>query len=97
LEVLIFRAVQDLLGDAVHVRQASQIRAQIDIDQNNVKVEVEDNGRGLDVEALEGEEGMILKVIRDRVEMLGGYFDATSMDGQGAKIMFLVPTTKSSS
>jgi two-component system sensor histidine kinase DegS len=96
LEVLIFRAVQDLLGDAVHVRQASQIRAQIDIDQNNVKVEVEDNGRGLDMGALEGEEGMILKVIQDRVEMLGGYFDAKSMDGQGAKIIFLVPTTKTS-
>jgi signal transduction histidine kinase len=60
-------------------------------------VEVEDNGRGLDVEALEGEEGMILKVIQDRVEMLGGYFDAKSMDGQGAKIIFLVPTSKSSS
>jgi two-component system sensor histidine kinase DegS len=97
LEVFIFRAVQDLLGDAVHVRQASQIKAQIDIDQNNVKVEVEDNGRGLDMGALEGEEGMILKVIQDRVEMLGGYFDAKSMDGQGAKIIFLVPTSKISS
>jgi two-component system sensor histidine kinase DegS len=97
LEVLIFRAVQDLLGDAVHIRQASQIKAQIDIDQNNVKVEVEDNGRGLDMDALEGEEGMILKVIQDRVEMLGGYFDAGSTDGQGAKVVFLVPTTKSSS
>jgi two-component system sensor histidine kinase DegS len=97
LEVFIFRAIQDLLGDAAHVRQASQIKAQIDIDQNNVKVEVEDNGRGLDMDALEGEEGMILKIIQDRVEMLGGYFDARSMDGQGAKIIFLVPTTISSS
>jgi two-component system sensor histidine kinase DegS len=94
LEVLIFRAVQDLLGDAVHNRQASQIKAQVDIDQNNVKVEFEDNGRGLDMQALEGEQGMLLKVIKDRVEMLGGYFDARSTDGQGAKIIFLVPTTK---
>jgi two-component system sensor histidine kinase DegS len=94
LEVLIFRAVQDLLGDAVHNRQASQIKAQVDIDQNNVKVEVEDNGRGLDIQALEGEQGMLLKIIQDRVEMLGGYFDAKGMDGHGAKVMFLVPTAK---
>ena len=97
LEVLIFRAVQDLLGDAVHHRQASQIKAQLDIDQNNVKVEIEDNGRGLEVDALEAEEGLILKLIKDRVEMLGGYFDAASMDGQGAKVAFLVPTAKISS
>jgi two-component system sensor histidine kinase DegS len=97
LEVLIFRAVQDLLGDALHNRQASQIKAQLDIDQSNVKVEIEDNGRGLDIDALEAEEGMILKLIKDRVEMLGGYFDAHSMDGQGAKVAFLVPTAKVSS
>ncbi|MFZ6028422.1 MAG: sensor histidine kinase [Chloroflexota bacterium] len=94
LEVMIFRAVQELLGNVSRHSQASQVKMQIDATDSTVKVSVEDNGRGFDVEALGEQGGMGLKVIRDRVEMLGGMMEVNSAIGQGARILFQVPATK---
>jgi len=94
LEVMIFRAIQELLGNAARHSQATQVRLQIDASEQEVRVSVEDNGRGFDVLAVAEKGGMGLKVIRDRVEMLGGKMDVHSVIGQGTHIMFQVPATK---
>ncbi|HEX6305113.1 MAG TPA: histidine kinase [Anaerolineales bacterium] len=96
LEVMIFRAVQELLGNAVHMRNANQVKIQVDIDPASVKVDVDDNGRGFELDELESEGGMGLKVIKDRVEMLGGFFSVSSANGQGGQVNFHVPTSKTS-
>jgi len=95
LEVMIFRAVQELLGNAIQARDANQVKIQVDIDQMTVKVDVEDNGRGLDLDEMEGEGGMGIKVIKERVELLGGLFQQESANGHGGQISFRVPTSKS--
>jgi two-component system sensor histidine kinase DegS len=95
LEVMIFRAVQELLGNAVHGRDANQIKVQLDIDPASVRVDVEDNGRGFELQELEADSGMGLKVIKDRVEMLGGLFKMSVLDGQGGQVSFQVPTSRS--
>jgi two-component system sensor histidine kinase DegS len=95
LEVMIFRAVQELLGNAVHMRSANQVKIQVDIDLASVKIDVDDNGRGFELDELEGEGGMGLKVIKDRVEMVGGFFAVDSLNGEGGSVNFQVPTSKS--
>lgn len=93
LEVMIFRAVQELLGNASRHSQASQIKVQVDSNEVEVRVSVEDNGKGFD--AIEGlEHGMGLKLIRDRVEMLNGKFDVDSVIGQGTRVSFQIPSVK---
>jgi two-component system sensor histidine kinase DegS len=94
LEVMIFRAIQELLGNAVRHSQAAQVKVQIDASDAAVRISVEDNGRGFDVETMEEKGGMGLKVIRDRVEMLGGRIDIHSVIGQGTHILFEIPATK---
>lgn len=94
LEVLIFRAVQELLGNVARHSQASQAKVQIDANDNQVRVTVEDNGKGFDVETLSEQSGMGLKVIRDRVEMLGGLMEINSAIGQGVRVLFQVPAVK---
>jgi two-component system sensor histidine kinase DegS len=94
LEVMIFRAIQELLGNAARHSQATQVRLQIDASEQEVRVSVEDNGRGFDTVAIAEKGGMGLKVIRDRVEMLGGKMDVHSVIGQGTHILFQVPATK---
>jgi two-component system sensor histidine kinase DegS len=94
LEVMIFRAVQELLGNAVRNGQATQIKLQIDSSDTEVRISVEDNGRGFDVETMEEKGGMGLKVIRDRVEMLGGDMQIHSIIGQGTHITFQIPAAK---
>jgi len=94
LEVMIFRAVQELIGNAVRHSQATQIKAQIDVSEGNVRITVEDNGRGFDVDTLADHSGMGIKLIRERVEMLGGEMTVDSVVGQGTRVMFMVPMTK---
>lgn len=93
-EVMIFRAVQELVGNAAHHSQASQVTVQVDLSDASVRIGVEDNGRGFDTQSLEQEVGMGLKVIKDRVEMLGGYFELDSVAGQGTRVRFQVPAGK---
>lgn len=96
LEVMIFRAIQELLGNAfrhnVEGGIKPQISLQISMDENITKVQVSDNGRGFDPSAMEKGQGLGLKLIRERVELLGGYFEIDSAVGKGARITFQVPT-----
>jgi signal transduction histidine kinase len=89
---MIFRAVQELLANSSIHSQASQILVQIDIAQHEVRVNVEDNGKGFDSQLIHPEEtGVGMKLIKERVEMLGGNFEVDSAIGQGARIFFNVP------
>jgi len=91
LEVMIFRAVQELVGNAVRESHASKILVEMDIGENNVKVSVDDNGKGIDLEALSEKSNLGMSMIKDRVELLGGYMDISSLPGQGARITFQIP------
>jgi two-component system sensor histidine kinase DegS len=96
LEVMIFRAIQELLSTAVNRSQATQVNVQVDAADSFVHVVVEDNGRGLDLEAIGNEEGIGINLIRERVEMLGGQFELESQPGQGSYVAFQVPTSPTS-
>jgi two-component system sensor histidine kinase DegS len=91
LEVLVFRAIQELLHNAASHSQASQVKVNIEMGESVLKISVEDNGKGFDVETLPERSGMGLKVIRERVEMVGGYLDVQSSAGQGTRVTFQVP------
>lgn len=96
LEVMIFRALQELMGNAYRHNEDSptkpQINIQISMDENVTKIGVSDNGKGFDPSALQSKNGLGLKLIRERVELLGGYLDVDSDIGKGARITFQVPT-----
>ena len=91
IEVMIFRAIQELIGNAVRHSQANKINVSIDISDTSVKVGVEDNGKGFDVDTLLEGSGMGVKVIKERAEMLGGHLEVDSLIGQGSKIIFQIP------
>ncbi|MDR3574761.1 MAG: sensor histidine kinase [Anaerolineaceae bacterium] len=101
LEVMIFRATQELMGNAARHNSDSaakiQVNVQIGVEDNLVKVFVGDNGKGFDPEAVASSGGLGLKIIRERVEMLGGYMEIDSAIGQGSKISFQVPCLEADS
>lgn len=90
-EVMIFRAIQELLNNAYHHSQGSTIKAQLDLADSIIKVSVEDDGKGFDVENMESQGGMGLKLIRDRVDMIGGSMDIDSIPGQGTRVILHMP------
>jgi two-component system sensor histidine kinase DegS len=91
LEVMIFRALQELLGNAARHSQATQVKVMLDMGEDRVRISVDDNGRGFDAEAIQQGSSLGLKLIRERVEMLGGNFEMDSAVGRGARITFAVP------
>ena len=51
-EVVIFRGIQELLGNVRQHAQATQVRLTLDFDGHRVRVAVEDNGKGFDPQAV---------------------------------------------
>ena len=96
IEVMIFRAIQELMGNAIRHSQANKITVSIDVNDVSVKVGVEDNGKGFDIDTLLEGSGMGVKVIKERAEMLGGFLEVDSMIGQGCKIFFQIPAGSAS-
>ena len=90
LEVMIFRAVQELLGNASRHSQATVVKVHLDLGNDFLRVSVDDNGRGFDPETLKDSSNLGLKLIRERSEMLGGKFEIDSAVGSGARISFTV-------
>jgi two-component system sensor histidine kinase DegS len=91
LEVMLFRALQELLGNAARHSQATQVKVMLDMGEDRVRVSVDDNGRGFDPEVVQQGNSLGLKLIRERAEMLGGSFEVDSAIGRGARITFAVP------
>lgn len=91
LEVMVFRAVQELLGNASRHSQATVVKVQVDLGSELIRVSVDDNGKGFDPETLKASTNLGLKLIRERAEMLGGNFAIDSTAGSGARISFTVP------
>jgi len=91
LEVMIFRAIQELLGNAARHSQAAGVKMHVDMGNENIRVSVDDNGRGFDPEAARSTGSLGLKLIQERAEMLGGTLQVDSAPGKGARIVFVVP------
>jgi two-component system sensor histidine kinase DegS len=94
LEVLVFRAVQELLGNAREHAQATQVKATLDLDNNQVRVSVEDNGRGFDPEGQEYQstKGRGLKTLMERIDLVGGTINIESGPAKGTRVSFAVPS-----
>jgi two-component system sensor histidine kinase DegS len=91
LEVMLFRAIQELLGNAARHSQATVVKVMLDMGEERVRVSVDDNGRGFDPDVVQQGSSLGLKLIRERAEMLGGNFEMDSAVGKGARISFAVP------
>jgi two-component system, NarL family, sensor histidine kinase DegS len=95
LEVVVFRSIQELLNNAINHSQASEIKIQLDVPENEVRVSLDDNGKGFDANVIESRSNMGLKLIKERTEMLGGSFEADSVIGHGTRVAFRIPIVKS--
>jgi len=90
LEIMLFRAIQELVSNAARHSKANTIRIHIDTGEDKIVIDVEDDGKGFNVEqAMESSMG--IKVIKDRVEILKGDFNVDTAVGQGTRIGFSIP------
>lgn len=96
LEVMLFRALQELLGNAARHSQATLVKILLDIGDDRIRVSVDDNGKGFDPDSVLQGNSLGLKLIRERAEMLGGNFEIDSNIGKGTRVSFAVPARTAS-
>jgi signal transduction histidine kinase len=89
---MLFRAIQELLGNAARHSQGTLVKVMLDLGDDRVRVSVDDNGKGFDPDSLQQGNSLGLKLIRERAEMLGGSFEMDSVLGKGSRILFAVPS-----
>ena len=93
-EVTIFRVIQALIHLAREQDQASSISIHLNIEDDEVRVTMEDNGIGFQIdEALASADAarLNLPTLRERIEMLDGTIRFTSTPGQGLRVSFMLP------
>lgn len=91
-EVMAFRAVQEFLANSREHAQATQVKILLDMDDNQIRAVVEDNGMGFDLgllEELEGPPGGLQRV-RSRVDQIGGNMEVDSAES-GTRVILTLP------
>lgn len=82
----LYRVAQEALNNALKHAVPRSVVLRIQAGDDNVTLEVEDDGRGFDPEAVSDHGGMGLTSMRERMERLGGSFSLVSTPGEGTTV-----------
>jgi two-component system sensor histidine kinase DegS len=95
MEVAIFRLVQECFTNVLKHSSASSVTLEITFQKQMVKITIQDNGIGFDVDYTEAKASagnhFGLMGMRERVELLEGRLDIGSALGEGTRISMLIP------
>ncbi len=97
-ETMLFRIIQEALTNIVKHAEASKVRVQLRLSDSAAIVQVEDNGKGFDMEATLSKESIRRNLgihgMAERATLLGGTFTIQSQPGQGTSLHVEVPLMK---
>lgn len=90
ISLVAYRIVQESLNNANKYAKATTVSVRMITDEKHLTVEIEDNGIGVDMNALDGNTHG-LSGMRHRVLAIGGSFEMLSELGRGVLIRALIP------
>ena len=92
LEEGLFYIASEALNNSLKHAMAILLKVSLCVDAGSeVALEVNDNGRGFDMNGLEDEGGIGMKSMRERAEKLGGGIKISSTIGEGTSILVRIP------
>lgn len=99
-EVTIFRVIQELHHIASRYGNASTVKVDLEMGEEQVRVTVEGDGRGFELGntgtlATAEAERLGLPTLRERIEMLDGKISFETEGGQGLRTAFVLPIEES--
>jgi signal transduction histidine kinase len=86
IEEALYHIAQEALNNALKHAAATAVTVSIGTINGRIELEVTDNGAGFDPRVVEGQGGLGLTSMRERVEKLGGALTILSMPGEGTKV-----------
>jgi signal transduction histidine kinase len=93
VETTLFRVVQECLTNVHRHSGSSKARVQLSRDAKTIRLEVHDEGVGIPRERLaeEGNLGVGVQGIQERVRQLEGHLEITSEEGKGTSVIVSLP------
>jgi signal transduction histidine kinase len=86
IEEQLYRIAQEALNNALKHSSASLLTVHISADNEDISLEISDDGSGFDIAAAQESGGMGLQNIEERVEELDGELNIESILGEGTTI-----------
>jgi PAS domain S-box-containing protein len=90
----LYRVVQETVNNILKHSQASRARIVLERDVHDVRLWIEDDGRGFGAVPPAGDRGFGLKNVAERVRILGGSLKVDSRPGGGTRVEAIVPITE---
>lgn len=94
--LVIYRIVQETLNNAIKYAKAEEMSVHIIHDAQQIKLEIQDNGIGTDIDD-SPRESHGMSGMQNRVSALGGHMEFTSKKGQGFFTLVMLPLESKSS
>lgn len=95
VEIALFRVVQEAINNIVKHANAHNVVLSVEFKDSTIGIEVEDDGKGFDVEAVSWQadkaQGLGLLGMKERVTLLGGKFNIESQPDGGTHLTIEVP------
>ncbi len=92
-KINLYRILQEGLNNIAKYAEASEVWISLRVEHARLRLEIRDNGRGMD--PAKTHRGLGLIGIRERVESLAGHFELESAPGHGVKLIIQVPIIES--
>lgn len=93
LEIALFRIVQEFINNSIKHAQAKKISIVMDVRDNNVTINLKDDGRGFNKNDLSKFEGMGLKNVKSRIGSYNGEVTIDSTISKGTSYHINIPVS----
>ena len=94
IDISLYRILQEGLTNSVRHGRATRIEVDLDLNDGEIRLSVRDNGTGFDARSAvlnQGNGGIGLMDIRERLESLEGHLDVFSRPGAGTRLVATIP------
>ncbi len=92
LAINIFRVYQETLTNVARHAEASRVHAVLDADESSIRLTIQDNGKGFDVEGVKSKKSLGLIGMRERALLFKGDLQIDSQSGSGTRVVLRIPT-----
>lgn len=93
IQTTLYRVIQEIVSNAIKHSQASDVYIQLFLEDNNLVILIEDNGKGFDLNTvMNSEKGLGIKNIISRIEYIKGKIIIDSFVGKGTNYYITLDT-----
>jgi signal transduction histidine kinase len=87
----IFRVFQESLTNVLRHSRATEVRASLQYEDDELTLDITDNGVGFNSDEIENKKTLGLLGMKERTLMMGGTYNISSKPGEGTAVVISVP------